>query len=196
MCTRQLGQHSTTYSVFRPPSEHPFTVFRYGGASPLMFLASWLDHWSANGREGAPLFTSFQVLTDGAKQRCPSSRRRATRKDDPGQPAGTTLKTYLARSVDLNLIQLFQKHNFEMRRHSQSWIYLLKAYPQFSQCSEPSFQEIHNFHKQESHTCKKSFCKAFQDFQNQLFNPFNQLFKRANRLASSWVSLKAWSNWL
>ena len=26
-----------------------------------MFLASWLDRRSANGREGAPLFTSFQV---------------------------------------------------------------------------------------------------------------------------------------
>jgi len=88
MCTRQLGQHSTSYSVFRPPSEHPFTVFRYGGASP--FLASWLDRRSANGLEGAPLFTSFQVLTDGAKRRCPSSWGQATRKDDPGQPAGTT----------------------------------------------------------------------------------------------------------
>jgi len=29
----------------------------------LMFLANWLDRRSANGREGAPLFTSFQVLT-------------------------------------------------------------------------------------------------------------------------------------
>jgi len=27
-----------------------------------MFLASWLDRRSANGREGVPLFTSFQVL--------------------------------------------------------------------------------------------------------------------------------------
>ena len=33
-------------------------------------------------------------------------------------------------------------------------------------------------------------------FSSQLFNPFNRLFKRVNQLASSWVSLKAWSNWL
>ena len=57
-----------------------------------------------------------------------------------------------------------------MPRHSQRLIYPLKAYPQFSQGSEPSFQEIHNFHKQESHTCKKSAYKAFLDFQNQFLN--------------------------
>jgi len=79
----------------------------------------------------------------------------------------------------------------------------LKAYPQFLQDNELSFQDFHNFHKQESHTCKKSFCKEFQGFQNQfvefsnslssaltlfsshLFNPFKGLFKRANQLASS-----------
>jgi len=35
------------------------------------------------------LFTSFQVLTDGAKRRCPNSRGQATHEDDLGQPAGT-----------------------------------------------------------------------------------------------------------
>ena len=54
-----------------------------------MFLASWLDRRSANGREGTPLSTSFQVLTDGAERRCPSSRGQATHKDASGQPAGT-----------------------------------------------------------------------------------------------------------
>ena len=65
----------------------------------------------------------------------------------------------------LNLI--FQKHNLEMQEHSQSWIFLWKAYPQFSQDSEPSFQEIHNFHKHLSHTCKKNSCKSIPNFQNQ-----------------------------
>ena len=65
----------------------------------------------------------------------------------------------------------------------------------------------------EYYTCKRSFCKLFQGFQNlflnsnssssvltlfssQLIIPFNRLFKRTNRLASSCVSWKAWSNWL
>ena len=89
-CThRQLRKKALVIQHFWPPSKHLFTVFRYGGASPLMFLASWLDRRSANGREGTPLSTSFQVLTDGAEWRCPSSRGQATRKDDPSQPAGT-----------------------------------------------------------------------------------------------------------
>jgi len=86
---RQLGHTVLATQYSRPPSEHPFTVFRYGGVSPLMFLASWLDRRSANGCEGAPLFTSSQVLTDGAERRCPNSWGQATHKDDPGQPAGT-----------------------------------------------------------------------------------------------------------
>jgi len=92
---RQLGHTVFVIQYFRPSSEHPVTVFRYGGVSPLMFLASWLDRRSANGRESAPLFTSFQVPTDGAERRCPSSRGRATHKDDPGQPAGTNFVSIL-----------------------------------------------------------------------------------------------------
>ena len=57
-----------------------------------MFLASWLDRRSANGREGAPFFFFFQVLTDEAKRRCPSSLEQATHKDDPGQSAGIEIK--------------------------------------------------------------------------------------------------------
>ena len=91
---RQLGYTVLATQYFRPPSEHPFTVFRYGGVSPLMFLASWLDRRCSNGREGAPLSTFFQVLTDGAERRCPSSRGQATRNDDPGQLAGTLFFTY------------------------------------------------------------------------------------------------------
>ena len=86
---RQLGHTVLATQYFRPCSEYPVTVFQYGGVSPLMFLASWLDRRSANGREGAPLFTSFQVLTDRVERRCPSSRGQATHKNDPDQPTGT-----------------------------------------------------------------------------------------------------------
>ena len=73
-CTHgQLGQHNISYSVFWTTFSASSHGVRYGGASPLMFLASWLDRRSANGREGAPMFTSFQVLTDGAERKCPSS---------------------------------------------------------------------------------------------------------------------------
>ena len=37
---RQLGHTVLATQYFRPSSEHPVTVFRYGGVSPLMFLAS------------------------------------------------------------------------------------------------------------------------------------------------------------
>ena len=58
----------------------------------------------------------------------------------------------------------FPKTQFEMLEQSQSSIFLLKVYPQFSQDSEHSFQEIHNFHKHLSHTCKKSFVNQFHIF--------------------------------
>ena len=45
------------------------------------------------------------------------------------------------------LVHVFQKYSFEMPRHSQSWIFLLKAYPQYLQYNALSFQDFHNFHK-------------------------------------------------
>ena len=90
-CTHgQLGQHNISYSVFSTTFRASSHDVQYGGASPLMFLASWLDRRSANGREGAPFVHFFSgTLTDGAERRCPSSWGQATHKDDPGQPAGT-----------------------------------------------------------------------------------------------------------
>ena len=65
-----------------------------------------------------------------------------------------------------------------MLEQSQSLIFLLKAYSQFLQGSEPSFQEIHSFHKNWSYTCKKNFYKSILDFQNhfQIFQFFYQCF--------------------
>ena len=57
-----------------------------------------------------------------------------------------------------------------MPRQFQSWIYLLKVYPQFLQDSGLYSQEFYNFHKLLSDTNKKTFCNAFQDFQNQFLN--------------------------
>ena len=61
-CThRPLGRNSVTQLFDHLQSIHSQcsdTEVCY-----LMFLASWLDRRSANGREGASLFTSFQVLT-------------------------------------------------------------------------------------------------------------------------------------
>ena len=53
MSTRQLGQHSFSHTVSVIEIIIQFSV-------TLVFLASWLDHRSANDREGAPLFTSFR----------------------------------------------------------------------------------------------------------------------------------------
>ena len=54
-----------------------------------------------------------------------------------------------------------------MSEQSQNLIFLLKAYPQFSQDNEPSFEEIH---KHLSHICKKNFCKSIRDFENHFSN--------------------------
>jgi len=64
----------------------------------------------------------------------------------------------------------FPKKKIEMLRHSQSWIFLLKLNPQFSQDKIPSFEEIHNFCKNYIHTCKKNFYKSFISFKNQFLS--------------------------
>ena len=84
-----------------------------------------------------------------------------------------------------------------MQEQFQGLIGLWKTCPQFLKDNELSFEEIHSFHKSyNQHTCKKSFDESFPKFQiqflncstlfsNQLFKPFNRIFKRTNLLASS-----------